>query len=84
MEVKVHREAKQVEVWLAHQEKDRPEIRQRLQELYRMGKEKRYLVAIFLSGEADLYGQTRDLLCENQKRLAARQVQMQKAVFFGT
>ena len=84
MEVKVHMDKKQVEVWLTRQEKDRPEIRQRLQELYRMGKEKRCLVAVFLSGEADLYGQTRDLRCENQKRLAAKQVQMQNVVSFGT
>ena len=83
MEVKIHKDRKQVEVWLTRQEKDRPEIRQELQELYRIGKEKRYLVAVFLSGEADLYAQTRDLLCENQKRLAAKQVQMQKAVSFG-
>ena len=37
-------------------------------------------VAVFLSGEEDLYQQTRDLLLYNRRRLAEKEVQAEKQV----
>ena len=69
MEVRVHEDMKLVEVWLTRQEQTDAEIREQLQQMYRDYKSRKYMVAQFHSGSADLYTITRDLLIFNRKRI---------------
>ena len=46
--------------------------------IYQQYKAQKYLVAVFLSGEENLYEQTRDLLLYNRRRSAEKEVQRQK------
>lgn len=78
MQMRVQKEQKIVELWLTRAEKDDPAFRSSLKPLFRQYKAQNYLVAVFLSGEADLYQQTRDLLLYNRRRLAEQDVQKQQ------
>lgn len=78
MHMEVSEENKIVELWLTRAERDDPALRESLKPLCQQYKAQNYLVAVFLSGEADLYQQTRDLLLYNQRRLAEKEVQAQK------
>ena len=79
MEMTVKDERKLVEIWLTNAEKADPVLRASLQDIYDKFKKKKYLVAVFKSGNCDLYAQTRDLLLYNRQRLAEREVQREKA-----
>ena len=72
MELTVKDERKLVEIWLTNAEKSDPVLRAGLQGIYDTYKKKKYLVAVFESGNCDLYAQTRDLLLYNRQRLAER------------
>lgn len=78
MHMEVNEANKIVEFWLTRAERDDATFRESLKPLFRQYKEQNYLVAVFLSGEADLYQQTRDLLLYNQRRLAEKKIQEQK------
>ena len=71
-------ESKIVELWLTRKERDDPAFRESLKPIYQEYKEQKYLVAVFLSGEEDLYQQTRDLLLYNRRRQAEKEVQAEK------
>lgn len=58
--------------------KNDPAFQSALKPLFQQYKAQNYLVAVFLSGEADLYQQTRDLLLYNRRRLAEQDVQKQR------
>ena len=47
--------------------------------VYDTYKKKKYLVAVFESGNCDLYAQTRDLLLYNRQRLAEQEIRREKA-----
>ena len=79
MELTVKDERKLVEIWLTNAEKSDPVLRASLQGIYDKFKKKMYLVAVFESGNGDLYAQTRDLLLYNRQRLAEQEVQREKA-----
>ena len=64
--------------WLTREERDDPAFRESLKPIYQQYKDQNYLVAVFLSGEEDLYQQTRDLLLYNRRRLAEKEVQAEK------
>lgn len=76
MEVK--EQSRIVELWLTREERDDPAFRESLKPIYQQYKDQNYLVAVFLSGEEDLYQQTRDLLLYNRRRLAEKEVQAEK------
>lgn len=78
MEIHVRDGSKIVEVWLANGEKQDGLLRERLKPLYRKYSAKKYLVAVFESGERDLVGATGGLLCYNRKRLAEQEVRRQR------
>ena len=78
MRMEVNEANKIVELWLTREERDDAAFRESLKPLYQQYKAQNYLVAVFLSGEADLYQQTRDLLLYNQRRQAEKEVQEQK------
>lgn len=76
MEVK--EQSRIVELWLTREERDDPAFRESLKPIYQQYRDQKYLVAVFLSGEEDLYQQTRDLLLYNRRRLAEKEVQAEK------
>ena len=58
------------EIWLTNAEKRDEDLLQELQSLYKEYHDKKYLVAVFMSGERDLAVTTSNLLCYNRKHLA--------------
>ena len=78
MRMEVREQNKIVELWLTREERDDATFRESLKPRYQQYKAQNCLVAVFLSGEADLYQQTRDLLLYNQRRQAEKEVQEQK------
>ena len=76
--MEIREQSKIVELWLTREERDDPAFRESLKPLYQQYKAQNYLVAVFLSGEEDLYQQTRDLLLYNRRRLAEKEVQAEK------
>lgn len=67
-----------VEIWLSNAEKNDKQIRDSLQVIFDNYKKKKYMVAVFESGEKDLYQGTLDLLAYNRKLSAQKQVQRDK------
>ena len=78
MEISINDERRTVEVWLSNEEKSDPAVQQRLKPLYAEYAEKKYTVAVFMSGSQDLYSLTSGLLCYNRKRIAELEVEQEK------
>ena len=78
MEISINDERRTVEVWLSNEEKNDPAVQQRLKPLYAEYAEKKYTVAVFMSGSQDLYSLTSGLLCYNRKRIAELEVKQEK------
>lgn len=78
LEINVRDESKLVEVWMTNAEKQDQALREKLKPLYQKYKEKKYLVALFLSGAKDLAQQTGGLLCYNKKRTAELEVRRER------
>ena len=76
--MEIREQSKIVELWLTRGERDDPAFRESLKPIYQQYKDQKYLVAVFLSGDEDLYQQTRDLLLYNRRRLAEKEVQAEK------
>lgn len=73
MEINVKDDRKTVEIWLTRAEKQDAVLRERLKPLYKEYRDRKYLVAVFQSGERDLTDATSDLICYNRKRLAEQE-----------
>ena len=78
MRMEVKEQSKVVELWLTREEKNDQQFLESLKPLYRQYKAQNYMVAVFYSGEEDLYQQTRDLLLYNRRRAAEKEVQEQR------
>lgn len=78
MEIHVRDDRHLVEVWLNNAEKNDTSLREGLKRLYAEYKKKKYLVAVFESGEGDLYQSTLELLSYNKKRCAEIEVNREK------
>ena len=78
MEINVRDKSKIVEIWLTNAEKRNTELREQLKPLYKEYQAKKYLVAVFESGERDLGDAASDLLCYNRKRIAQLEVEREK------
>ena len=78
MEICVNDNRKTVEVWLSNEEKSDSAVQQHLKPLYTEYAEKKYTVAVFMSGSQDLYSLTSGLLCYNRKRIAELEVKQEK------
>lgn len=83
MEMNVKNEQKMVYIWLTRAEKNDPQLQADLKDIYARYKKQKYLVAVFESGDGDLYQGTLDLLAYNKKRLAELQVQREREVLKG-
>ena len=55
MEINVDKEKKMVDIWLTKAEKNDEKLKESLKEVYKKYSEQKYLVAVFMSGEQDLY-----------------------------
>ena len=73
MQINVREDSRTVELWLTRAERDDPGLRESLKPLYQQYKAQKYLVAVFLSGEEELYPGTRDLLLYNRRKAAERE-----------
>ena len=74
----VRDDSKIVDIWLTKEEKENQELREQLKPLYKEYKAKKYLVAVFESGEEDLWDNTSQLLCKNRRRMAERETELEK------
>ena len=74
MEININDQQKLVEIWLTREESQNQDLKASLQDLYAQYKAKNYLVAVFQSGEKDLYDSTLGLLLYNRKRSAQKAV----------
>ena len=79
MEMTVRDDTKMVEIYLTKAEQNDQALRAKLQKIYDKYKEKKYLVAVFESGDGDLYQDMLDLLVFNRKRMAQKEVEREKA-----
>ena len=75
MQINRKDDQKMVEIWLTNAEKNNPALRESLKPLFKRFHSQKYLVAVFMSGEGDLYEGTRALLLYNRRRAAERDIQ---------
>ena len=78
MRMEVNEYHRTVELWLTNEEKNDTSFRESLKPLFQQYKKQQYLVAVFFSGEEELYQQTRDLLRYNRRRQAEREVRAKR------
>lgn len=78
LEIHVRDDRQLVEIWLSNVEKKDPSLREGLKGIYDKYKKKKYLVAVFESGERDLYPSTLELLAYNKRRCAELAVHREK------
>ena len=78
MEINVRDDKKIVDIWLTNAEKKDPAVRESLKEKFERYKKENYLVAVFESGEKDLYQGTLDLLAYNKRRIPELEVKKAK------
>ena len=74
MEIAVHDDRKIVEIWLSNAEKNDAALRKELEPIYKKYHQQKYQVAVFESGNGDLYQSTLALLRYNRKRSAEREI----------
>lgn len=70
MEMHVREDKRIVEIWLTKAEKQDAVLQEKLKSLYNIYRKEKYLVAVFMSGDGDLYEETRELLTYNKRRCA--------------
>ena len=78
MEINIRDSSKIVEVWLTKEEKQDKYLRERLKPLYQEFKAKKFLVAVFESGEQNLEELTGSLLGYNRKRTVQLEMEWEK------
>ena len=78
MEINVRDSSKIVEVWLTREEKQNVKLRERLKDIYQRYKAKKFLVAVFESGEQNLEELTGSLLGYNRKRTVQLEMEWEK------
>ena len=70
--------SKIVEVWLTREEKRDANLRDRLKDIYQEYKARKFLVAVFESGEQNLEELTGSLLGYNRKRIVRLEMEREK------
>ena len=66
MEINVKKDKKIIEIWLSNEDKSNILIKEKLKELYEKYKKTKYIVAVYESGNADLFSGTKSLLSQNR------------------
>ena len=80
LEIHIRDDQKLVEIWLNRREREDPELRNRLNPFFQTYHARKYLVAVYQSGEEPLYDGTRELLLYNRRRQAEREVRREKGL----
>jgi len=78
LEINVRDDMKFVEVWLTRSESQDEQFKESLRPLYQEYKAKKYKVAVFHSGERDVWDAASDLICYNRKRIAELEVRRER------
>ena len=78
MEINIRDDMKFVEVWLTRSESQDEQFKEGLKPLYQEYKAKKYKVAVFHSGERDVWDAASDLICYNRKRIAELEVRKER------
>ena len=78
MEMHIKEDNHIVEIWLTKAEKQDTVLQEKLKSLYNKYRKEKYLVAVFISGEGDLYEGTKALLTYNKRRCAELAVMQEK------
>ena len=78
MEIHLNQASKLAEIWLTNTDQKNVQLQEQLKSIFQDFKSQGYLVAVFQSGNQDLYRQTADLLCYNRKRMAQLEVAQDK------
>lgn len=78
LEINVRDSNQIVEIWLTREERQDINLREQLKPLYQEYKAKKFLVAVFESGEQDLEELTGSLLGYNRKRTAQLELEREK------
>ena len=78
LEIQIMEKDKLVEVWLAKDEKANLTVQGYLQKLYAHFRAKKYTVAVYVSGDGDLFQDTLALLRYNRRRSAEQAVEAAK------
>ena len=79
MQIDVHDDKKLVCIWLSHKESDQMDkTEEHLKTLYKKYKKMKYHVAVFQSGQEDVFELTSELLKYNRRLFAEREVQAEK------
>lgn len=78
MEINVRDEKQLVEIWLTNAEKKDRVLRESLKPIYDKYKKEKYLVAVFESGEENLYQGMLELLSYNKRHCDELEVQREK------
>lgn len=78
LEIRIVDADRLVEVWLTKAEKANLTVQDYLQELYAHFGAKKYTVAVYSSGNGDLFQDTLALLRYNRRRIAEREVEAAK------
>lgn len=80
MDIKIDPQSKIVEVWQTHADQNDAALQAQLKSMYADWKKQKFLVAVYRSGNEDLYAATRDLLAYNKKRTAELAVRREKTM----
>ena len=78
LEIQIMDKDKLVEVWLAKDEKANLTVQGYLQKLYAQFRAKKYTVAVYVSGDGDLFQDTLALLRYNRRRSTEQAVETAK------
>lgn len=78
MEMNIRNDRKLVEIWLSKNEKNDLSFRKNLTGICDRYKQMNYLVAVFESGNEDLFENTLNFLVYNRKRKAEKEVRQEK------
>ena len=79
MEINVRDDRKIVEVWLTNEEQRGQASKEQLAPLYQQYRDKKYTVAVFLSGTQDLAEETGALLRYNRRKSAELEVKRKRS-----
>jgi hypothetical protein len=69
MEININDESQIVDIWMTNAEKLDKTIQEKLKPFYKHFSERKYIVAVFISGVGDLYSSTEKLLLHNKLKL---------------
>lgn len=78
MEINIRDDMKFVEIWLTRSESRNEQFKEKLKPLYQEYAAKKYKVAVFHSGERDVWDAASDLICYNRKRIAELEVRKER------